>query len=116
MADNTDNSLKSRLIAMRDAAIEDYKANPHPQRLLKTLCKNVDNVLTEAWHETGMPAEHVLIAVGGYGRGELYPHSDVDVLILLDKVPDSDLQKKLESLVQLFWTLGLTIGHSVRTI
>lgn len=116
MADNTDNSLKSRLIAVREAAIEDFMANPHPQRLLKTLCRNVDSVLIEAWHKTGLAAEHVLIAVGGYGRGELYPHSDVDVLILLDKAPDSDLQKKLESLVQLLWTLGLTIGHSVRTI
>ena len=116
MADNTDNSLKSRLIAVREAAIENFMANPHPQRLLKTLCRNVDSVLIEAWHKTGLATEHVLIAVGGYGRGELYPHSDVDVLILLDKAPDSILQKKLESLVQLFWTLGVTIGHSVRTI
>lgn len=101
---------------LRELAIADYKEKGLPQRLLKTLCKNVDQVLTEAWKNLNLPSGLVLIAVGGYGRGELYPYSDVDVLILMEKSPDPALQEKLESLVQLFWTLGLTIGHSVRTI
>ena len=101
---------------LRESAIAEYREHPHPQHLLKTLCKNVDQVLGEAWKNLDLPFDSVLIAVGGYGRGELYPYSDVDVLILLEKSPDQVLQAKLESLIQLFWTLGLTIGHSVRTI
>lgn len=116
MPNKPDVSLKKRLTQWRESAIAGYREHPHPQQLLKTLCKNVDQVLTDAWKNLVLPPGSVLIAVGGYGRGELYPYSDVDVLILLEKSPDQALQAKLESLVQLFWTLGLTIGHSVRTI
>ena len=63
-----------------------------------------------------MPASATLVAVGGYGRGELFPYSDIDVLILLPSAPDDALREKLEQLVQLFWDLGLEIGHSIRTI
>ena len=116
MPNEPDVSLKKRLTQLRELAIADYKENAIPQRLLKTLCKNVDDVLTEAWKKLNLPPELVLIAVGGYGRGELFPYSDVDVLILMEKIPDAKLQEKLEALIQLFWTLGLTVGHSVRTI
>ena len=116
MKKSADNSLRERLTALRNAAIVSYKDTPHPQRLLKTLCQHVDRILIEAWQQTGLPSEHVLVAVGGYGRGELYPHSDIDVLILLNRTPDSELQQKIETLIQCFWSLGLTIGHSVRTI
>ncbi len=116
MTNPADNSLKERLGALRNAAIAAYKDAPNPQRLLKTLCKHVDKILVEAWQRTGLPSEHVLAAVGGYGRGELYPYSDIDVLILLNRAPDTELQQKIESLIQCFWSLGLTIGHSVRTI
>ena len=57
-----------------------------------------------------------LVAVGGYGRGELFPYSDVDVLILLSERPNSELRAKLENLVQIFWDIGLDIGHSIRTV
>ena len=109
MKKSADNSLRERLTALRNAAIDNYKDTPHPQRLLKTLCQHVDRILIEAWQQTGLPSEHVLVAVGGYGRGELYPHSDIDVLILLNRTPDSELQQKIETLIQCFWSLGLTI-------
>lgn len=57
-----------------------------------------------------------LAAVGGYGRGELYPASDIDLLILLPREAGAALQEKLERLVGHFWDIGLEIGHSVRTI
>jgi len=76
----------------------------------------VDAALIEAWEKHALPAEMALVAVGGYGRGELFPHSDVDVLILLHQAPDAALQEKLEALVQLFWDIGLEIGHSIRTV
>ncbi|MCL1886613.1 MAG: [protein-PII] uridylyltransferase [Betaproteobacteria bacterium] len=109
-------SLKQQLSEQRQIAIAAFQHDPKPERLLKTLSRNMDTTLTQAWRDLDMPAGDALVGVGGYGRGELFPHSDVDVLILLQKSPDEALQKKLESFIQTIWNLGLQIGHSVRTI
>jgi [protein-PII] uridylyltransferase len=63
-----------------------------------------------------MPVTAALAAVGGYGRGMLYPASDVDLLILLPRPAGKALREKLEILVSHLWNIGLEIGHSVRTI
>ena len=73
-------------------------------------------MLARAWQEAGLPPGTALVGVGGYGRGELFPYSDVDLLILLQQAPDAATQEKLEELVQLLWDLGLEIGHSIRTV
>jgi [protein-PII] uridylyltransferase len=56
-----------------------------------------------------------LVAVGGYGRGQLFPYSDIDLLVLLPAPPDGALGAKLEQFVGMLWDIGLEIGHSVRT-
>ncbi len=109
-------TLKEQLKTERQAAIAAFQADGKPEKLLKKLRQNVDVALTHAWQTFDLPSRAALVAVGGYGRGELFPHSDVDVLILLDAVPDTALQGKLEELVQLFWDIGLEIGHSIRTV
>ena len=109
-------TLKKQLKAARQQAIEVFQSNHKTEQLLAQLRRNVDEALTTAWEELGMSGNAALVAVGGYGRGELFPHSDVDVLILLDQPPDAAKKEKLESLVQLFWDIGLEIGHSIRTI
>jgi len=109
-------TLKKQLKAARQQAIEVFQSNHKTEQLLAQLRRNVDEALTQAWEALGMSGNAALVAVGGYGRGELFPHSDVDVLILLDKSPDAEKKEKLESLVQLFWDIGLEIGHSIRTI
>ena len=53
--------------------------------------------------------------IGGYGRGELFPHSDVDLLILTDRLAPEDAAP-IEAFVSACWDLGLQIGHSVRSI
>ena len=77
----------------------------------------VDDVLRRAW-QVAMPAEApaALVAVGGYGRGELYPSSDVDVLVLLDGGDPASGGAAAERLVALLWDIGLEVGHSVRTV
>ena len=90
--------------------------NKKPEALLHDLCHSVDVALSELWHSLKLPSHASLIAVGGYGRGELFPYSDVDVLILLSKPADEAQRAVLESLVQQFWDLGLEVGHSIRTI
>ena len=63
-----------------------------------------------------MPAGSALLAVGGYGRGELFPNSDVDLLVLLREAPGPDGVTAIERFVGACWDVGLDIGHSVRTV
>jgi [protein-PII] uridylyltransferase len=108
--------LKTRLQDGQRAVREQFFAERDAARLLHQRCRLIDEVLCELWRELAMPPSLALIAVGGYGRGELYPASDVDLLILLPEQADSLLTARLEQLVCLFWDIGLEIGHSVRTI
>ena len=114
--DDIRTSLRQRLKTERQAVIADFRAHGKPEKLLRALRQVVDGVLTEAWRQACLPADTALVGVGGYGRGELFPASDVDLLILLGKPADAALQGKLEHLVQLLWDLGLEIGSAIRTI
>ncbi len=109
-------SLREQLKEDRQTIVSDYEQDRRSERLLKRLCQSADQVMTRAWHSFDMPPKATLVAVGGYGRGELFPCSDIDLLILLPQEADETLREKLEQLVQLFWDLGLEIGHSIRTI
>ena len=57
-----------------------------------------------------------MVAVGGYGRAELHPYSDVDILLLLPKKLPADRKSQLGDFVTALWDVGLEIGHSVRTV
>jgi len=108
--------LRESIKESRQEAIAVFQADGRPTQLLAKLRQNMDVALTEAWQKIGMSESHALVAVGGYGRGELFPYSDVDVMILLQDHPDEALRAKLEELIQLLWGLGVDIGHSIRTI
>ncbi|MBK9362286.1 MAG: [protein-PII] uridylyltransferase [Rubrivivax sp.] len=86
--------------------------------LLRALARHVDASLAALWRHAGMPADAALVAVGGYGRGELFPASDVDVLILLpgDSVDGNGHRAAVEQFVTTCWDIGLEIGSSVRTV
>ena len=86
--------------------------------ILKKRSQIIDKILQEMWLETGLSrsATTSLIAVGGYGREEMHPASDVDLLILLADEPHAELQEQLSDYVTNLWDLGLEIGHSVRTL
>ncbi len=109
-------AFKVKLKAEQQAIIQSFREKPKAELLLKDLCRCVDVNLSEIWKSFQFPKELALVAVGGYGRGELFPYSDVDVLILLVEQPDAELREKLEGLVQIFWDIGLDIGHSIRTV
>ncbi len=109
-------TLKDQLRSERTLVITAFEAGGKPEALLADLCQSVDAALVQAWHAFDMPDGAALIAVGGYGRGELFPYSDVDILILLESAAGPQLQARLEELVQTLWDIGLEIGHSIRTI
>lgn len=93
-----------------------FELKPDVTRLLRAHSRLTDRILQSLWQEFELDQHVCLVAVGGYGRGELFPHSDVDILILLtDDVPEA-INRKLEELIGLLWDIGLAIGHSVRTL
>jgi [protein-PII] uridylyltransferase len=86
-------------------------------RLLRHLARHVDSTLVDLWDHALMPPGAALVAVGGYGRGELFPHSDVDVVVLLPAGPQTDaLRSSVEGFITACWDIGLEIGSSVRTL
>ncbi|MFL6628430.1 MAG: nucleotidyltransferase domain-containing protein, partial [Vitreoscilla sp.] len=101
---------------------ESRAAAPAATALLKALARHVDQMLGELWQHAGMPSQAALLAVGGYGRGELFPYSDVDVLVLLPNAHggvdahSETLRSTIESFITACWDIGLEIGSSVRTI
>jgi len=103
------------------AQIADIRGTPRTiHTRLRQLSKLTDTLLREVWQLAACPADFALVAVGGYGRGELFPYSDVDVLLL---VPDSDdletqpdLKVRVERFIGHCWDVGLEIGSSVRSV
>jgi [protein-PII] uridylyltransferase len=94
-----------------------FEGGEDVERLVTRRAGFVDDLLRRAWR-VAMPgaAPAALVAVGGYGRGELYPASDVDVMILLDDGDATAVAGAVERLVTLLWDIGLEVGHSVRTV
>ena len=102
--------------ADRKRLIDDYLAQRRAGLLLRGLSRAADRLLLKVWRAHGLPAGAALVAVGGYGRDELYPQSDVDLLILLDDVLPVEQEAAFEPLIGLLWDLGLAVGHSVRRL
>ena len=107
---------RQRLARERDAVFQAYLAQPRAARLLRDHTRLTDRLLAEIWAAHDLPAQGALVAVGGYGRGEQFPQSDVDVLLLLDDDLPSRERARFEPLVALLWDVGLPIGSSVRTL
>lgn len=107
---------RARLKDGRTRLAEAYSSKPNASANLRHHARLVDEVLQAIWQSNGLPSSAALIAVGGYGRELLFPYSDVDLLLLLDSVPDSELASRLEALIGMFWDIGLEVGHSVRTV
>jgi [protein-PII] uridylyltransferase len=104
------NQLQQQQAGLRAA----FEQNPDTTRLLKSHCRLVDDLLRDLWQQSGLTKDTCLIAVGGYGRGELFPYSDVDLLILVPEQVDNATNLRIESIVGLLWDIGLAVGHSVR--
>src|SRR5688572_10597979 len=110
--------------ARKTALLESLQAQGSSTRgirgLLQRLAREADDTLKVLWNAAGFPAGFALVAVGGFGRGELFPHSDVDVLVLMpDGISadhDPDLKRRVETFIGNCWDTGLEIGSSVRTM
>ena len=84
--------------------------------LLHAHCKLIDRVLRDTWESLSFPRDIALLAVGGFGHGKLFPHSDVDMLVLLQSDPGEAMAASIAAFIGRLWDLGLEVGHSVRTV
>lgn len=97
---------------------EAFHAGEDITTLLHNHAEFIDYLLQSLWSNQGVPQHHraTLIAVGGYGRRELHPASDIDLMILLTEPPDEACQERLSAFITQLWDIGLEVGHSVRTL
>lgn len=102
--------------AERQGAIVAYLQQPKPEKLLKALSRCADRAIRQLLRLLPLPKGACMAAVGGYGRGELFPFSDVDLLILLSGELSPEEESVLGSLVAALWDIGMEPGYSVRTI
>ena len=107
---------KHRLAEQRATLRDQFFENHSATGLLRQHCRLIDQQLRAVWRHLEMPADIALVAVGGYGRGQLFPYSDIDLLVLLPTATNEILGEKLEQFVGTLWDIGLEIGHSVRTV
>jgi [protein-PII] uridylyltransferase len=105
---------ESQYLVEKKALLESLSATSI-QANLGQMCRLAEVHLKRLWDAAELETEASLLAVGGFGRGDLFPFSDVDLLILLPKL-DHSLDGKLERFIGLCWDAGLEIGHSVRTV
>ncbi len=109
-------SLRTELQTAQAALRADYEAGANALAMLRGRAALVDRVLREIWRHFAIPTQLALVAVGGYGRGELYPASDIDLLLLLPDDAGNHHDERISRLIGAFWDIGLDVGHSVRSI
>ncbi len=105
------------LQAAGESLKQQFLANRPIEQLVSDRASLVDRVIVRSWaHFRGRKeASMALIAVGGYGRGELHPHSDID-LLLLTKSSARKSGDTIALFLAFLWDLGLEVGHSTRSV
>jgi len=111
-------AFKKVIRQAREVLDERFRAGRDIRRLIEDRAWFVDNILQQAWDQFSWcnQADIALVAVGGYGRGELHPYSDIDLLILLDKADHELFRDSIERFLTLLWDIGLEVGQSVRSV
>ena len=108
-------ALKRATHILYDAFTPDADAD----LLVRQKARFVDRVLKHCYCQflaTSDQQTNALLAVGGFGRGELLPGSDIDLMLLLDKKPTREMEGNISALLTFLWDIGLEVGSSVRTV
>ena len=109
-------SLRDELQQARKRLRDAFEFRADAGLYMRGLTRAIDLALQRIWREAKFPQELALLAVGGYGRREQFPGSDVDVLMLLPAAPYGELTTRIERFVGTLWDIGLEVGHSVRSL
>ena len=107
--------LKTYLDLSSEILEKGFKDNLNIRNLVHARAFYIDHLLIRLWQYFESNEDLCLIAVGGYGRGELHPYSDIDLLILSQDNLSDDDKGKIESFISTLWDCHLKVGHSVRS-
>lgn len=110
--------LREKICEYRQVLHKHFNNGDSVQHLVHQFSNFMDQILTLIWQKTELDkfTNISLIAVGGYGRNELHPYSDVDLLVLLKNDKVRKAEEPISEFITLLWDLGLDVGHSVRSI
>ncbi len=110
--------FRESLAAAADSLEARFRNGAAIEELVRDRAVNVDTVVLAAWRRLNpeLRAQLCLVAVGGYGRGELHPASDIDVMVLLPDCDATEWHDSVSGFFTFLWDIGLEIGHSVRTV
>lgn len=115
-ASNASATAKASLKRVGQALDAAFIAGANIEALLRARTRAVDRILVALWESCAGSTDGVcMIALGGYGRGELHPYSDIDLMILCHYDPEQ-YREPIERFVTSVWDSGLQLGHSVRTV
>jgi [protein-PII] uridylyltransferase len=117
--DDSEWALQAReQLAKADAQLaQRFDRNEEIDSLTKRRAAAVDALVREAWQRCIAPESDMsLFAVGGYGRGDLYPGSDVDLQVIAEDAAQATHAESLARLFALLWDAGLPLGHAVRSL
>ena len=113
---NPINVFRDALSAAKNHFDNRFLEGEDARALVNEASQFADVLLWYAWHQYDWDENVSLVAVGGYGRGELHPHSDIDLLILMRKDFSKKYRERIEMFITFLWDIQLKIGHSVRSI
>ena len=111
-------AFKKAIARAREVLDRRFLAGHDIRQLVRDRAWFVDQILQLAWQrfDWSNDAAIALLAVGGYGRGELHPYSDIDLLILLDGEDHELFREPIEGVLTLLWDIGLDVGQSVHSV
>lgn len=108
---------KAALLEHRAVLQEAFAAGESVERLIGKRCALIDTLVTSAWQRCIPPSSPLsLLATGGYGRGELYPYSDIDLLVLAEPRVQKKCEPAMARFFAMLWDAGLATGHAVRSV
>ncbi len=110
-------TYKQGIKSARQILANHFEQKEEIRLLVRHLADFMDQLLIQLWQNQMQESQQMsLIAVGGYGRQELHPFSDIDLLFLLEKEPNPAEVEALQGFITLLWDIGLDVGQSVRTL
>ena len=108
--------IRESLSTARASLKRAYQTRGQPDRNLRQHAAIVDETIARIALDIGLPEALAIVAVGGYGRGFLFPASDVDLLVLLPSAEIDSTASAVEAFVGILWDVGLEPGIAVRTV